>query len=73
MVLPGLGPLLLPRLGRRYVRGLHPEGSWPIYTGRRHGAVPTYWHLNCPPEVTVLTLAPCPPADWGRNPRAGTR
>ncbi len=56
VVLPRIGPLLLPRLGRRYVRGLHLAAPWPIYTSRGLGAVPPYWRLNCPPEVTVLTL-----------------
>jgi predicted MPP superfamily phosphohydrolase len=54
IVLPKFGPPLLPRLGRRYVRGLHHEPT--IYTSRGLGAVPPYFRLNCPPEVSVLTL-----------------
>jgi predicted MPP superfamily phosphohydrolase len=54
IVLPKFGPPLLPRMGRRYVRGLHEHPA--VYTGRGIGAVPPYIRLNCPPEVTVLTL-----------------
>jgi predicted MPP superfamily phosphohydrolase len=54
IVLPKFGPPLLPRLGRRYVRGLHHEPM--VYTSRGLGAVPPYFRLNCPPEVSVLTL-----------------
>jgi predicted MPP superfamily phosphohydrolase len=54
VVLPGIGAPLLPRLGRRYIRGLHLDP--PIYTSRGIGTVPPYLRLNSPPEVTVLTL-----------------
>ena len=54
IVLPKIGPPLLPRLGRRYVRGLHRQPT--VYTGRGVGAVPPYFRVNCPPEVAVLTL-----------------
>jgi predicted MPP superfamily phosphohydrolase len=54
IVLPKFGPPLLPRLGRRYVRGLHREPS--VYTSRGLGSVPPYFRLNCPAEVSVLTL-----------------
>jgi uncharacterized protein len=54
IVLPKIGPPLLPRLGRRYVRGLHREPV--VYTSRGVGGVPPYIRLNCPAEVAVLTL-----------------
>ena len=54
IVLPKLGPPLLPRLGRRYIRGLHHRPA--VYTSRGLGAVPPYIRWNCPPEVAVLTL-----------------
>ena len=53
-VLPKVGPPFLPRLGRRYMRGLHDNPR--VYTSRGLGTVPPYLRLNCPPEVTVLTL-----------------
>ena len=53
-VLPVLGAPLLPRLGRRYVRGLHIEPT--VYTSRGVGTVPPYLRLNSDPEVTLLTL-----------------
>lgn len=55
IVLPKVGPPLLPRMGRRYVSGLHRRPT--VYTSRGIGAVPPYLRLNCPPEVAVLTLA----------------
>lgn len=54
-VLPKVGAPFLPRLGRRYIRGLYHRPA--VYTSRGIGAVPPYLRLNCPPEVTVLTLA----------------
>lgn len=57
VVLPHIGAPLLPRLGRRYIRGLHTEPQ--IYTSRGLGTVPPYLRFNSPPEVTLLTLA-CP-------------
>ncbi|HEX5504856.1 MAG TPA: metallophosphoesterase [Thermomicrobiales bacterium] len=57
VVLPFVGPPLLPRLGRRYIRGLARTPTHTVYTSRGLGGVPPYIRLNCPPEVTVLTLA----------------
>ncbi len=54
IVLPKLGAPLLPRLGRRYIRGLHQQPA--VYTSRGLGAVPPYVRWNCPPEVSLLTL-----------------
>ena len=55
VVLPRIGAPMLPRLGRRYIRGLYTAP--PIYTSRGLGAVPPYLRYNSPPEVTVITLA----------------
>jgi len=55
VVLPRIGAPMLPRLGRRYIRGLYTTP--PIYTSRGLGAVPPYLRFNSPPEVTVITLA----------------
>lgn len=54
VVLPWIGAPLLPRLGRRYIRGLYTTP--PIYTSRGLGTVPPYLRFNSPPEVTLLTL-----------------
>jgi hypothetical protein len=52
--LPLLGPLALPHHGQRYERGLHRVGTTTVYTSRGLGGIPL--RLNCPPEVTLLTL-----------------
>lgn len=53
---PGLGALVLPPGGRRYVIGLNHAGSMPIYTARGVGVYRPPVRLNCPPEVTLITL-----------------
>lgn len=54
IVLPLVGAPMLPRLGRRYIRGLH--SSPTVYTSRGLGTVPPYLRYNSDPEVAVLTL-----------------
>lgn len=56
VVLPFIGPPLLPTLGRGYISGLNQAPTRPVYTSRGLGGVPPYIRLNCPPEVTLLTL-----------------
>jgi len=59
VVLPGVGPLKLPPLGRKYHTGLYgvAGADRQIYTTRGVGhTLPV--RLNCPPEVTLLTLRP---------------
>lgn len=58
VVLPLLGAPLLPRLGHTYLRGLYRLPTHTLYVSRGLGGVPPYIRLNCPPEVTVLTLQP---------------
>jgi predicted MPP superfamily phosphohydrolase len=72
VVLPRIGAPMLPRLGRRYIRGLHTAP--PIYTSRGLGAVPPYLRFNSPPEVTIITLArpENPPLGRGEAPPAYT-
>ncbi len=57
VVLPFIGSPLLPNLGHHYVRGLHQTRTHPIYTSRGLGGVPPFIRFDCPPEVTLLTLA----------------
>jgi uncharacterized protein len=54
--LPFLGPLVLPPLGRHYPEGLFRFNQMQLYVNRGLGTVGLPFRLNCPPEVTVLTL-----------------
>jgi predicted MPP superfamily phosphohydrolase len=56
--LPGLGPLILPPMGRKYVEGHFRFGPLQLYVNRGIGTVGLPIRLNCPPEITVLTLHP---------------
>lgn len=57
IVLPILGPPVLPHLGKKYPSGLYRVGTMWQYTNRGvgiAGSLPI--RLNCPPEITVFTL-----------------
>lgn len=56
--LPFLPPLkaILPPGGRKYVEGLFRIGSTQLYVNRGIGTTEVPFRLNCPPEITVLTL-----------------
>jgi uncharacterized protein len=54
--LPLLPPLYLPELGRKYVWGLYRIGAMTLYTSRGLGTVGVPVRLNCPPEITLITL-----------------
>ena len=55
--LPFVGPVILPPMGRKYVEGLFRLESLQLYVNRGVGAVGLPFRLNCPPEITVFTLA----------------
>jgi uncharacterized protein len=55
---PLLPPLFLPALGRKYVRGLHEVRELVLYTNIGLGTVGLPVRLNCPPEITLLTMQP---------------
>ncbi len=64
--LPGKGALVLPHLARKYDMGLYtvpppegPAGDTPLrlYVNRGLGMTAPYVRFNCPPEVTLITLA----------------
>ncbi|MGH2558017.1 MAG: metallophosphoesterase [Thermomicrobiales bacterium] len=55
--LPVLGPVGLPADGRRHVIGLSDAAGMPVYTSRGVGVYRPPARLNCPPEVTLVTLA----------------
>jgi predicted MPP superfamily phosphohydrolase len=54
--LPGIGPLHLPKLGRRYPMGHYRVGELQLYTNRGVGRVSPAVRFNCPPEITLITL-----------------
>lgn len=54
--LPLLPPLYLPRMAKKYVWGLHQVGALTVYTNAGLGTVAVPVRLNCPPEITLLTL-----------------
>ena len=54
--LPGLGPVILPRLGRIYHTGLYELSGHFVYTGRGLGMVELPLRFDCPPELSEITL-----------------
>lgn len=54
--LPGRGPLVLPTNGRKYHTGLYRVGEGWVYTTRGVGVNGMPLRINCPPEITLLTL-----------------
>lgn len=54
--LPLVRPLYLPDLARKYVWGLYKIGGLTLYTNPGLGTVGVPVRLNCPPEITMLTL-----------------
>jgi predicted MPP superfamily phosphohydrolase len=56
--LPLLGAVVLPPMGRKYFEGWFRLGSLQLYVNRGIGAVGIPFRLNCPPEITVITLRP---------------
>ena len=55
--LPFLPPMFLPPFGRIYVEGHFLKGRTQLYVNRGLGAVGLPFRLNCPPEITEITLA----------------
>lgn len=54
--LPLIGPTLLPPGGRKYHSGLNRAPHCQVYTSRGVGMVHLPIRLNCPPELSLLTL-----------------
>ena len=54
--IPFMPPLYLPDLGQKYVWGLYKIGGLTLYTNPGIGTVRIPVRLNCPPEITLLTL-----------------
>lgn len=53
---PLLPPLFLPPLARKYVWGLYEIGGLTLYTNPGLGTVNIPVRMNCPPEITLLTI-----------------
>ena len=56
--LPFLGPLILPPMGLKYPEGRYTFNQMQLYVNRGVGTVGLPFRLNCPPEITVITLQP---------------
>ena len=53
---PFMRPLYLPDLARKYIWGLYQIGDLTLYTNPGLGTVELPIRLNCPPEITLITL-----------------
>ena len=53
-------PLYLPKLAKKYVWGAYRVGPLSVYTTAGLGTIALPVRLNCPPEITFLTLARSP-------------
>jgi len=54
--LPFVGAMELPELGKKYVEGLFQLQGLQLYVNRGIGTVGLPFRLNCPPEITSITL-----------------
>ena len=55
---PLVGALVLPPGGQRYIEGRHDVNGMVLYVSRGAGVYRPPMRLNCPPEVTLVTLGP---------------
>ncbi len=54
--IPGIGAPWLPQLARKYPRGFYQIGKLALYTNLGLGTIRMPVRINCPPEVTLITL-----------------
>jgi len=54
--IPGIGAPWLPTLARKYPRGLYRIEQLTLYTNIGIGTIRAPIRINCPPEVTLITL-----------------
>lgn len=54
--LPFVHPLFLPPLAKKYIWGPYQIGELALYTNAGLGTVNLPVRMNCPPEITLLTL-----------------
>jgi uncharacterized protein len=58
--IPLLPPLYLPPLAKKYVLGRYQVGPLPLYTNAGIGTIGVPVRLNCPPEITLITVKSSP-------------
>lgn len=58
--LPGIGALLLPRLGHLYPSGMYQIGTMALYVTQGAATGRFVIRFNCRPEIAVITLAAAP-------------
>ena len=56
IVAPFMGPLHVPRFGRKYPSGQYQVGEMIQYTNRGVGMIRPYVRFNCRPEITIFHL-----------------
>jgi predicted MPP superfamily phosphohydrolase len=56
ILLPFLGQMRLPRMGRKYPSGMYRIKKMVLYTNRGIGTALVRIRINCPPEITMFTL-----------------
>jgi len=56
VVVPFIGPPVLPDLGKKYPSGLYQVGNMLQYTNRGVGTSIPPVRFNCRPEITIFTL-----------------
>lgn len=54
--IPGIGAPWLPPLARKYPRGLYQIGQLTLYTNMGIGTIRAPIRINCPPEVSLISL-----------------
>lgn len=55
---PRLGPLILPRLGRKYPCGMYKVNDMLLYTNRGLGTAEIELRFRCPAEISLFELFP---------------
>jgi len=56
--IPGIHPLWLPYLARKYYKGYYRVGQLQLYTNEGIGTIGVPFRFCSPPEVTLVTLRP---------------
>jgi predicted MPP superfamily phosphohydrolase len=56
VILPWIGPIVLPMYGRKYPKGLYKVGDMLLYTNRGLGTARPQIRFNCRPEIAMITL-----------------
>jgi uncharacterized protein len=54
--IPGVGPLILPEMARKYHTGVNRVGRLQVFTSHGVGVIDPPVRLFCPPKVSLITL-----------------